>query len=147
MLKFGKNREVDRLYLNVPVKYILHHAGANEGGKDHYRPQTYEEWRESMDEFIAKNPIFEDSSLTISTYESLKEKGLVDVVKTKEAPDKTLCIVQFYGNKKALVAWRNNKTWKMGMTHICPVIQKNQKAYIKYRGKLILISDPSGWVW
>ena len=92
--KFGNNRSVDPLYLNVPVKYIDNgFNGANEG------------------------------------------------------MDKTLCIVNFYGKNKALVAWRNNEKCKMGMTHICPIICKNKNYYIVYKGKEILISDDNGWVW
>lgn len=94
--KFGKNRSVDSLYLNVPIKYIV-----------------------NTEEFNGAN----------------------------EGMDKTLCIVDFYGKNKALVAWRNNEKCKMGMTHICPIIYKNKNYYIVYRGREILISDDSGWVW
>ena len=146
MLKFGKNREVDKYYLNVPVKYILHYDGANCDRKAQYTPETYEEWRASMEDFIKRNPIFKNTSLSKETYEMLKANGHVQNVLRKESRDKTLCIVQFYGNHLALVAWRNNNTFKMGMTRICLVVEKNDKFYIKYRGKLILISDPSGWV-
>lgn len=91
--KFGKYREVDYRYLNIPVKYCLNHTGANEGSKD-----------------------------------------------------KTLCIVDFYGKDKALVAWRNNNTYKMGMTKMCKVIWKKDKMYLRYKGKLIQLSGTGGWV-
>ena len=146
MIKFGKDREVDERYLNVPVKYITHYDGANCDSKAKYTPETYEEWRASMEEFISRNPIFKNCSLSKETYDTLKEKGMLQDVLRKEGRDKTLCIVQFYGEKRALVAWRNNNTMKMGMTHICPVVEKNNKWYINYKDKLILISDPSGWV-
>lgn len=103
--KFGKHREVDPYYLNVPIKYILNYTGKNEDGKDHYR----------------------------------------DGIKIKEAKDKTLTIVDIYG-KNALVAWRNNKTYKMGMTKLCPLIWKYGKLYLKYKDTLIQLSDTSGWV-
>lgn len=146
MIKFWKNREVDNRYLNVPVKYILHYEGANCDRKEKRTPETYEEWRESMEKFIEQNPIFKGSSLSRETYEMLIKKRLVPEVKRKEGRDKTLCIVQFYGKRKALVAWRNNLTCKMGMTQLVNVVEKNRKWYIEYRGKLILISDPNGWV-
>jgi hypothetical protein len=147
MIKFGKNREVDSLYLNVPVKYILRYTGANDGGINHYRPETYEEWKSSMEEFLSRNPnLREFISLSKETYEYLRENGGLKDVLSKKAKDKTLCIVQFYGKKSALVAWRNNNTYKMGMTRLCKVVEKNGKVYIEYKGKLVLISDPSGWV-
>lgn len=93
MSKFRKNREVDKYYLNIPVKYITNYTGSN-GGEN----------------------------------------------------DKTLCIIDFFGKSMALVAWRNNDTYKMGMPRLCKVVEKNGKTYIRYKGKLILISDLSGWV-
>ena len=92
-MKFGKNREVNSYYLNVPVKYITNYTGANDGEKD-----------------------------------------------------KTLCIVDFYGKHLALVGWRNGDTFSVGKTRLCRVIHKNGKAYIRYKGNNILISDESGWV-
>jgi len=147
-IKFGIFREVDHRYLNVPVKYILRYKGANEDGKDKYEYQTYEEWVETMADFFARNPWLDGGkgSLTKEVYEAVKKNGGVGQVCRKEAKDKTLCIVDFYGDKLALVAWRNNRTCKMGMTRICKVVHKNNNVYIQYRGKLILISDPSGWV-
>ena len=59
--------------------------------------------------------------------------------------NKTLCIIDFYG-KNALVAWRNNDSCKVGMTKLCPCYKKKNKWYIKYKGKDIIISDNSGWV-
>lgn len=146
MNKFSKHREVDSTYLNVPIKYILNFNGANQDGKDKYRHETYEEWKKSMEDWIERYNLSWNMDLSEETYEAVKSNGYIKEVLVKEAKDKTLCIVDFYGKKKALVAWRNGKTCKMGMTHICPIVYKDKKAYIKYRGNLILISNDSGWV-
>jgi len=146
MNKFGKNREVDNNYLNVPIKYLLRQKGSNEDGKDKYRYETYEEWKSGMESWLKNNPWFSDVHLGRETYERWKKEGCLKKILSKEAKDKTLCIVDFYGKKSALVAWRNNKTCKMGMTRLCEVVYKDKQAYIRYRGKLILISDDSGWV-
>ena len=151
MNKFGKNREVDPRYLNVPVKYITHFTGSNEDGKDKYEPIPFEEWKKKMEEWdkLVELP---GREYTIEGYEAWKkyceENGYGYHYKrlVREGKDKTLCIVDFYGKNKALVAWRNNRTCKMGMTRICRVIEENGKTYIQYRGKNILISDPNGWV-
>ena len=151
MNKFGKNREVDPRYLNVPVKYITHFTGSNEDGKDKYEPIPFEEWKKKMEEWdkLVELP---GREYTMEGYEAWKkyceENGYGYHYKrlVREGKDKTLCIVDFYGKNKALVAWRNNRTCKMGMTRICRVIEENGKTYIQYRGKNILISDPNGWV-
>lgn len=146
--KFEKNREVDSRYLNVPVKYILNYTGANEDGKDKYEFVSYEEWLKEINDFITENPVFESERcfLTKKTYQEEKDMGLVRKKKIKEAKDKTLCIIDFYGNDKALVGWRNNKTCKMGMTKIYPVVKKGSKYYLNYKDNLILISNVGGWV-
>lgn len=151
MNKFGKHREVDSRYLNVPVKYILHYTGANEDGKDKYEPISFEEWKKTMDAWDETSGL-PRHNYTFEGYKAwvkyCEENGYDHHKKlVKEGTDKTLCIVDFYGKDKALVAWRNNNTCKMGMTHLCKVVEKNGKSYIRYRGKLVLISDPSGWVW
>ena len=151
MNKFGKNREVDPRYLNVPVKYITHFTGSNEDGKDKYEPIPFEEWKKKMEEWdkLVELP---GREYTMEGYEAWKkyceENGYGYHYKrlVREGKDKTLCIVDFYGKNKALVAWRNNRTCKMGMTRICRVIEENGKTYIQYRGKNILISNPNGWV-
>ena len=150
MKKFGKNREVDPLYLNVPIKYILHYTGSNKDGKDKYGPIPFEEWKKTMEEWD-KTSGLRPCKYTLEDYKAwvkyCEENGYNHHKKLiKEGKDKTLCIVDFYGNDKALVAWRNNKTCKMGMTRICKVVDKGNKSYIKYKGKLVLISDPWGWV-
>ena len=149
--KFGKNRSVDHRYLNVPVKYIVANGGfngANCDSPDKFRTETFEEWKKRQEEWLEENPIFKKySDISKEEYESWKKNGLLKEVLVKEGRDKTLCIVDFYGKNKALVAWRNNRKCKMGMTHICPIIYKNKNCYIVYRGKEILISDDSGWVW
>ena len=134
-MKFGKNREVDKRYLNVPAKYILNYTGVNEGGKDKYDYPSYEEWVEEMKEFLNKE-----------TFEDFKKSGHVKEKKKKKGKDKTLCIVDFYGKHLALVGWRNADTFSVGKTRLCRVIYKNDKVYIRYKGKNIPISDKSGWV-
>ena len=150
-VKFGKFREVDNMYLNVPIKYILHYDGANVDGKDKYKALSFEEWKKMMNECNDKFGL-KPHEYTYEGYVAWKkyceENGYDFHYKklVKEATDKTLCIVDFYGKNKALVGWRNNRTCKMGMTRICNLVTKNKKTYIDYKGKLILISDPSGWV-
>ena len=134
MNKFGKNREVDPRYLNVPVKYITHFTGSNEDGKDKYEPIPFEEWKKKMEEWdkLVELP---GREYTMEGYEAWKkyceENGYGYHYKrlVREGKDKTLCIVDFYGKNKALVAWRNNRTCKMGMTRICRVIEENGKTY------------------
>lgn len=150
MKKFSKYREVDSRYLNVPIKYILRYNGANEDGKDKYETVSFEEWKHRMEEWDMTSGL-RSHEYTIKEYNAwvkyCEENGYDHHKKlVKEGKDKTLCIVDFYGNDKALVAWRNNKTYKMGMTRICKIVDKGDKSYIKYRGKLVLISDPWGWV-
>ena len=56
MKKFGKNREVDPRYLNVPVKYITGNVvGSNEGGKDKYEVVPFEEWKNRMESWSKEN--------------------------------------------------------------------------------------------
>jgi hypothetical protein len=150
--KFGKNREVDRSYLNVPVKYILNYTGKHEDGMDHYRDITYEEWREKTRklylDFDGKEPT--ENQLSMEEYKAclkLAEKWDSSIwkIKSKEAKDKTLCIVDFYG-KNALVGWRNNKTCKMGMTRLYPLVWKHGKLFLKYKDNLIQLSNTGGWV-
>ena len=145
MNKFKKNREVDSRYLNVPVKYILNYDGANKSGVDKYEYESYEEWRQGLIDQ------FGDYDYSRESYEKIKQRYKDEGIITrshklvKKAKDKTLTIVDFYG-KNALVAWRNNNTCKMGMTRLCPIVHKHGKVYIEYKGKLILISNNSGWV-
>lgn len=148
MNKFKKNREVDSRYLNVPIKYILNYDGANKSGVDKYRDETYEEWKQSMIDHWGD--MINEKSLSKESWKAckktLKEWGHESKnILVKKAKDKTLTIVDFYGNN-ALVAWRNNNTCKMGMTRLCPIVHKHGKVYIEYKGKLILISNNSGWV-
>ncbi len=148
MNKFGKNREVDSQYLNVPYKY-LNYKGANCDSKPTYRYETYEEWKERMEDYIDVNPLFEclRSKLTKKDYENWKNKGLyMQKVLVKEGRDKSLCIVDFFGKNLALVGWRNNNTYKIGMTKICKIVWRKNKGYINYNGKLLLFTDKYGWV-
>lgn len=147
-MKFGKNREVDDLYLNVPVKYIINYTGANEGGKDKYEYPTYEKWVEQSLEIFERNGLEDDErwDLTREAYKAEKESGWMEKELVKKGKDKTLCIVDFYGKHLALVGWRNVDTFSVGKTRLCRVIHKNGKVYIRYKGKDILISNKSGWV-
>ena len=146
--KFNKNRSVDPRYLNVPVKYITSEKvkGANEGGADKYEYESYEEWRQGLiDQFGDVSDFSRESYEKIKQH--YKDEGIItrNHKLVKKAKDKSLCVIDFYG-KNALVAWRNNNTCKVGMTKLCPVLQQHGKSYIKYKDKLILISDASGWV-
>ena len=146
-MKFEKNREVDNRYLNVPVKYILNYTGANEGGKNKYDYPSYEEWVRETKDWLERNPSFKEYfDLSEETYEELKKGGHIEKKLVKKGKDKTLCIVDFYGKHLALVGWRNADTFSVGNTRLCRVIHKNGKTYIRYKGKDILISDKSGWV-
>jgi len=148
MNKFGKNREVDSQYLNVPCKY-LNYDGANCNSKPVYRYETYEEWKESMNDFIYDNPIFEyfKNKLSKKDYENWKKKGLyMKKILVKKGRDKSLCIIDFYGKNLALVGWRNNNTYKMGMTKMCKIVWRKNKGYIDYNGKLLPFTDKYGWV-
>ena len=149
ILKFGKNREADDRYLNVPIKYLTSYRGSNPDGKDKYEYPSYEKWVEESLEIFKKLELDDDDrwDLTREAYEADKESGWIEKELVKKGKDKTLCIVDICGKKNALVAWRNNDTCKMGMTRLCKLVYKGKKVYIKYRGKLILISDPNGWVW
>lgn len=156
--KFGKNRSVDRSYYHIPLKYLTKFkGGANCDRHPKYREETYEEWREKMIEWYSKNKYYSDKpeeierSTTKQVFENVKEfqrkcghepyRKLVDIGR-----DKSLCIIDIYGKKRALVAFRNNNTCKIGMPKICPIIFKNSKWYIRYKDKDILFSDDSGWV-
>jgi len=158
MAKFGKYREVDCRYLNVPIKYILNYTGKHEDGKDHYRNRTYEEWlvdKYKLAEQFGEMVSLEKENLSREAYEKeLKlyktdelwaSLGERQKILTKEAKDKTLCIVDIFG-KNALVAWRNNKTYKMGMPKLYPLVWKHGKLYLKYKDNLIQLSNTGGWV-
>ena len=55
-------------------------------------------------------------------------------------PDKTLAIIQLFGRKGALCAWRNEESCKMGMVRMYPTFVKNKKLYLAYKGRNICIS-------
>ena len=154
--KFEKNRSVDWRYLHVPLKYITNFKG----GQNHfrapkYREETYEEWRDSMREWLIKNEWYDtqeeiERDTTKEVFDAVKKQqkewGISPkVTLVDKGKDKTLCIIDFYG-KNALVAWRNNQSCKVGIPRLCPCYKKKKKWYIKYRGKEILISNNSGWV-
>ena len=133
--KFGKNRSVDWRYLHVPLKYMTNFkGGANCDRAIKYREETYEEWKSSMLKAwgdIYDTPEKIEKQLSKEAFESIrkwnKENGFdANQILVDEGRDKTLVIIDFYG-KNALVAFRNNNTCKVGMTHLCPVVKKNKK--------------------
>lgn len=147
--KFGKNRSVDRRYYNVPYKYILVGSEFKGGSKTTNggqitRFESYEEWAERM-----RNSYFAQFvHITRDTYNDLRRnhpEALKQIV-LSEKEDKTLCVVDFFGNKYALVGWRNNSSYSISMPKLCKLIKKNGKYYVKYKDKLIKISGGSGWV-
>ena len=107
---------------------ILDYFASDRGKKE------FEEWKKKMEEWdkLVELP---GREYTMEGYEAWKkyceENGYGYHYKrlVREGKDKTLCIVDFYGKNKALVAWRNNRTCKMGMTRICRVIEENGKTY------------------
>ena len=147
--KFGKYREVDNRYLNVPVKYITRVVGSNPGGKDKYREESYEEWLEwcKMNGELCKGQEFSRKSWeAVKAWEKNHGIDCSRKILVKKGVDKSLCIVDFYGKNKALVGWRNVDRFSIGMPTLCRIVRKGKKAYIEYRGKLICISDRDGWV-
>ena len=143
--KFKKNREVDENYLNIPYKYITSVYGKNFGGNDKYEFIPYEEFRDDMkeewDTDISKENYMEIINRAIKGgYEYLYKR------KIKEAKNKDLCIIDFFGKKWALVAWRNKKRCSVGMPKLCRIVKKKKKIYVIYKGNDILISDNNGWV-
>ena len=155
--KFDKNRSVDWSYYHVPLKYLLKFkGGANCDRAVKYREETYEEWKKGMLEWYAKSGWYDtqeeiDKAVTKEVFEAVKKQQkewghepkqiLVD-----KSRDKTLCIIEKKKKKRALVAFRNNNTCKIGIPKICPIIVKKGKWYIRYKDKDILFSDDSGWV-
>lgn len=61
--------------------------------------------------------------------------------------DKEFVIIELYGRKSALCAWRNTERCNVGKTFICPIIKKNKKYYVLYKNQQILLSDSYGWVY
>lgn len=153
--KFEKNRSVDWCYLHVPLKYITNFKGSNCNRYPKYKEESYEEWRDTMREWLTKNKWYDtqeeiERETTREVFEAVREQnkkwGITPkIALVDKGKDKTLCIIDFYG-KNALVAWRNNQSCKVGMTKLCPCYKKKGKWYIKYKGKEILISNNSGWV-
>jgi hypothetical protein len=118
------------------------------------RQELYERWADFGEEMPSDEEIKsdykvlskkarkddEDGSLAYSMLEYRKPKELI------KSKDKTLCIVDFFGKKKALVGWRNNEKCSISMPKICPIVYKKGKGFILYKGKEILFTDSSGWV-
>lgn len=162
--KFGKNRSVDRRYYNVPYKYLTSIEGQHEATNmerkmtlaeyKKMRQELCERWAEFGEEMPSDEEVKadykalskqarkndEDGSLA---YSMLKYRKPKELIKSK---DKTLCIVDFFGNKYALVGWRNNSSCSISMPKLYKLIKKNGKYYVKYKDKLIKISGGSGWV-
>ena len=119
MKKFGKNREVDPLYLNVPIKYILHYTGSNKDGKDKYGPIPFEEWKKTMEEWgdivSEKLIIFENST---AFYNYIRGRRMVtakwlysNLILDKEDRDSVffMSIKNVFKNKSDLVYWVDSR--------------------------------------
>lgn len=148
--KFDKNRSVWSHWLSVPTVYMSDATGSNTEKKTKKKRvlMTYEEAKKRNDELNEKFPNLK-VNYTMELYDEFVKKNYPYIYKEVEVEgeaDKTLAIIQFYGDK-ALVGWRNNDTAKMGMTRLCPIIKKDKKTYLIYRGRKIEISHKKGgWV-
>ena len=148
--KFDKNRSVWSHWLSVPTVYMLDATGSNTEKKTKKKRvlMTYEEAKKRNDELNGKFPSLK-VNYTRELYDEFVKKNdpyIYKEVEVEGEADKTLAIIQFYGDK-ALVGWRNNDTAKMGMTRLCPIIKKDKKTYLIYRGRKIEISHKKGgWV-
>ena len=160
--KFGKHRSVDGRYLNVPYKYLTRVDGAYTKPKSSRlmtlqefkdeKKRICEEWQDECpsDEELKtefkelhkkhKNPNDEDEWLTEHVLAFNKP---IELIKNK---NKELCIVDFFGKKKALVGWRNSNKCSISLPKICPIVYKGKKGYIIYKGKKIEFTNQSGWV-
>ena len=156
--KFGKNRSVDSRYYNVPYKYLTSIDGRHVKPKS-WKTMSFKEWKADNERLEKKwAEMLGDTYKNEHTEEELKsmyKEALKDDIlyptmyKPKELlknRDKTLCIVDFFGKKKALVGWRNNERCTISMPKICPIVYKNGKGYIVYRGKEIEFTSKGGWV-
>lgn len=148
--KFGKNRSVWNTWYVVPTVYLLNEEGANTAKKTKVKRvlMSYEEAKQRNDELNEKYPTMRVDYTKELYNEQIKDKYpyVYKQVEIKGEADKTLAVIQFYGNK-ALVGWRNNDTCKMGMTHMCPMVHKKGKTYLVYRGRKIELSRKhGGWV-
>ena len=162
--KFGKNRSVDIRYLNVPYKYLTSIDGKHEAPKldkkmtlaeyRQMRKELAESWADLGEKMPSDEEVRADYKALSKQAHKKGEEGLdaylilqkrkpIEVMKNK---DKTLCIVDFFGKKKALVGWRNNEKCSISMPKICPIVYKRGKGFILYKGKEILFTDSSGWV-
>ena len=148
--KFDKNRSVWSHWLSVPTVYMLNATGSNTEKKTKKKRvlMTYEEAKKRNDELNEKFPNLK-VNYTRELYDEFVKKNdpyIYKEVEVEGEADKTLAIIQFYGDK-ALVGWRNNDTAKIGMTRLCPIIKKDKKTYLIYRGRKIEISHKKGgWV-
>lgn len=160
--KFEKNRSVDYRYMSVPVKYCsgVKSRFTNTGynglerkkvsfaikhlKKNNFPKELYNDV-DSLHDIFMKSLDVHMSDEQYDLFESILNKADEMNVAVKEK-DKSFVILDFYGNKKALCAWRNNKECKIGMTFICPCDLKAKKPYILYKGKKMYINDSNGWV-
>lgn len=150
--KFGKYREVDSRYYNVPYKYITSFKGQHETPKA-FRTMTLKEWKDEYKSFYEEiyGREYTDKELKEIYKGCLKDNefGIIETKKSMELiknKDKTLCIVDFFGKSKALVGWRNNDRCTISMPKLCPIVKKGKEYYILYKGRKIIISNTSGWV-
>lgn len=133
--KFGKYRSVDPRYYNVPYKYLTSVRGKNVDGKDRWGKDITEE------EFNAVVKYYKENRPDWDRNGDIREK-----ITIKEGKDKSLCIVDFFGKRLALVGWRNNKTYSISMPKIYPIVWEGKKGYILYHDQKLLFTDRWGWV-
>ena len=149
--KFGKNRSVWSNWYTVPTVYLLDATGSNteKRRKTDKKLLSFEEAKAKFDAWKVNHSYFKNKKYTEIDYEFDKSHGsyfTYEEVRVKGEPEKDLAIIQFYGNK-ALVGWRNNERASMGMTRLYPIIKKNKKTYLLYRGRKLEISrKKGGWV-
>ena len=149
--KFGKHRSVDPRYYNVPYKYLTSVRGKNVDGKDKWRYETYEEFRAKYKDRWGKDITEEEFKAAIKYYKENRpdwdrDGDIREKIILKEGKDKSLCIVDFFGKKLALVGWRNNKTYSISMPKVYPIIWEGKKGYILYHDQKLLFTDKWGWV-
>lgn len=149
--KFGKYREVNRHYLDIPYKYIMTYTGANEDPtfKNFSEEAFIEQWEKKNPELNEEWCKEEYGTPRWREISHIFNAALMTAKANanKEYKSKDLCIVDFFGKNFALVAWRNNETCKVGMPRLCRIKHTKNGRYLLYKNQEIFIDDNSGWVW
>ena len=160
--KFEKNRSVDSRYMSIPIKYCTEVKSrfTNTGYdrierkkvsfvikhlKNNGFPKELYNCVDSVHDILMNSFNVHLTDEQYDLFESILDKADRINVAVKEK-DKSFVILDFYGNKKALCAWRNNKDCKIGITFLCPCDLKAKKPYILYKEKKIYIGNSNGWV-